>query len=393
MSDNGSSSCDQGLQAFRQGRTEEAIRLLKDAVEQDPRDHRAYLVLGAAHIKQRELDAAIAAFEAACRLRPELAHCHYNLGLAYQKAGRPEDAIAAFRVALEADPAYAKAKEALEQATARPRAEPAAPAMPVAPAAPSAPNGTAPPAAPTAGLRMPVAPPAPEPLAEAPRAPREKDGSGAPPQARDIDTFELRPLGGGPPARTGGPAQPKAEAGAAPAAPWEMNGMQVRPAGPPRPGLGETPPRRPDGLSTGSSSSSKDDAATAPLDKNAAAATGAGFGAAVMIAVTVIDRMLGQHFGPLSHANISSFGALLFGAAVLGALFGAITGVVTAASRLPKNGVIICIFLWVLVTFALLFRSQTPISPGPILLAVIDGLIMGVLASSQALAAAKRKQQ
>jgi len=407
MTDNGSSISEQGVQAFRAGRTEDAIRLLKDAVAQNPRDQRAYLVLGAAHIQQRQFDAAIAAFEAACRLRPDLAHCHYNLGLAYQKAGRPGDAIAAFRAALEADPSYAKAKEAIDQATARPAAgdrretrlpqaaaAPPAPPAPAGPVAPSTPSAPATPPAATAGPRMPLVPEQAPPT-EPPRAPWEKADASASPQARDIDTFELRPLGGGPAPHASGAAQPKGgDSDGPPAAPWELDGMQVRPAGPPRPGRGEIPPRRPEEPPRASrgSSPSKDSTPTQPLDRAAAATTGAAFGAAIMIAVTVIDRMLGQHFGPLSQTSITNFGGLLLGAAVLGALFGAITAAVTAASRLPKNGIIISIFLWVMTTFALLFRSQTGITFGPILLAIIDGLIMGALVSTQALAAAKRKQ-
>ena len=86
---------DRGVAAFREGRTDEAVRLLQQAVAADPRDQRAYSVLGAAHMQRGEYEEAISTFENARSIRPDTAHIHFNLGLACQRAGHLEQAIAA----------------------------------------------------------------------------------------------------------------------------------------------------------------------------------------------------------------------------------------------------------------------------------------------------------
>jgi len=381
MTDQGQSIAEQGIAAFREGRVDEAVRLLREATSRDPRNYRAYLVLGAAHIQRGEHEDAIDAFEAAREVQPNLAHIHYNLGLAYQKAGRPQEAVAAFRAALEADPSYQKAREALE------RAAPAPTAPPAPRPAPPAPQATR-----TGTPQMPAVRDV-QPLTGPPPAPWENVGVPEKTKAPE-PAFELRPLGGGVEARrvTSEPEAP-ASPDEPPRAPWEMEGAQVGPSLRPRPqGPEEPPPLRPGARPAGRSDAAGDVKAMTQGQRAASGATaGAMFGATFMIVLTVVDRILGKEWALLSRAGVTSWVRLFIGASVIGAIFGAIIGAVACASRKQGNGIIMGIALWVVAAFVLLLRSDTPMGPGPIFTAAIAGLLMGWLVSSQALSSIKRK--
>jgi hypothetical protein len=381
MTDQGQSTADQGIAAFREGRLDDAVRLLTEATSRDRRNYRAYLILGAAHIQRREHDDAIDAFEAAREVRPDLAHIHYNLGLAYQKAGRPQEAVAAFRAALEVDPSYDKAREALDRAAPGPAAPPAPRPAPAAPEATR-----------TGGPQMPTVPDV-QPLTGPPPAPWESTGAAAREKAPE-PAFELRPLGGGMEARRmpGEPAAPgKPDEPAR--APWEMEGMQVRPMPRPRPGGPEEPPLLRPGAKPGGRSGVAGDAGTATQGQRAAAGAVAGamFGATFMVVVTVLDRILGRQWALLSRAGVDNWGMLFIGGGMAGAVFGAIIGAVACASRKLGNGIIMGIALWVVAAFLLLLRSDVPMGPVPIFSAALDGLVMGWLVASQAMSSIKRK--
>lgn len=389
MSDQAGSLGDRGIQAFREGRTEDAVRLLKEAVSEDPRDQRAYLVLGAAYIQRREYDEAVAAFERARDLRYDLPHVHYNLGLAYQKVGRPQDAIAAFRAAVEIDPSYEKAKEALDRAVA-----PTAPAS-QPPSAQAAPPGIPelPDEQPPAGPRMPMVPGAPPPAP----APAPWQSAAGKAKAGD-DVSELRPLGGEaepqPAPASQGP-QPRSDEPAR--APWELEGMQVRQRARPRPEESEgKPPRRreraPARMRTGGAARG----AKAPEQGQYAAAgalTGALYGAIFLVVLMVIDRALGRNWGIVTRLNYPSLIPLIIGGGMLGAVLGAIIGSATAVTANPSVGIGVSVGLWALMLLIIFTRagvSGTPLILG-LALSAVYGAVMGWAVATQVQRSIKRQ--
>jgi len=362
MTDQEQSVYDQGIAAFRAGRTDEAIRLLKEAVSENPRDQRLYMVLGAAHIQRREFDDAIAAFERARGIRPDQAPVHYNLGLAYQRAGRPQDAQTAFRAALEVDPSYEKAREALERAVPQEAA-----AIPDVSAEA--------PVAPPAGPRMPTLPPE-EPLTEPPAAPWQTGAQSAASKAYD-DSLELRPMGGPqePRPQTTAP-QPAATAGEPPKAPWEIEGAQVRPTPRPRPQGSQAPPRRAPGeplRRPGAAPRGRATARTEEAQAVAGAIAGAIYGAIFLAVLTVIDHFLGARFGIIRQSVNAGWLPLIIGGVVAGAVLGAIIGAATILGGSATAGVYTSVGIWVFMALILVLRAHASGA------ALIIGLVMGAV--------------
>ncbi|UCH34686.1 MAG: tetratricopeptide repeat protein [Armatimonadota bacterium] len=431
---------DQGIEAFRQGRVDDAIRLLSQAVSDDPRDHRAYAVLGAAHVQRKEYEQAIAAFENARTIRPDAAHIHYNLGLAYQRAGRADDAVPAFQAALEVDPTYEKAKDALNraQAAARPPGQPSGP--PLAPPAPDeaspgpARMPTVPPAAeaapspPAAGQddspteektpsapepepptpadarpgppKMPSVPPAAPAASGPPKAPWDTDSSTGPAKPAD-DTFQLRRLGGGQEPAKPAPGQKQASGEAAsggpPRAPWEMEGNQVQRLQRPvdRRPKEAPPPRRPEATQTRRPGYVPPRTKKPTQSQYAAAGAlgGAIYGAIFMVVLVVVDRILGSQWGVLAKAGKPGLIPLIIGAAITGALFGAIIGVPTAVSANTAPGIYTGVGLWVFVAIIIHLRAGTTGLPLLLGLGVgaVYGLLMGWIVASQTNSSIKRE--
>lgn len=73
--------------ALDQGHFEEARRLLRQAVQQDPKDGALWFHLGVSCTEINDLDEAITAFERARALAPGRADTYFNLGLVYWKKG------------------------------------------------------------------------------------------------------------------------------------------------------------------------------------------------------------------------------------------------------------------------------------------------------------------
>ena len=70
-------------------------------------------LLGGAQAGLRNWDAAIAAYDKAVRLRPDIVQAHVNLGKSLSEAARPDIAMAAFRNALKLNPDHADAHYSL----------------------------------------------------------------------------------------------------------------------------------------------------------------------------------------------------------------------------------------------------------------------------------------
>lgn len=82
---------DFGLFLFRQGRTEEALAPLEDAVKAHPSSARAHGELGRVLLQLGRLEPAAGALEKTVRLDPKLWSAHLLLGRVYLRLGRTEE--------------------------------------------------------------------------------------------------------------------------------------------------------------------------------------------------------------------------------------------------------------------------------------------------------------
>jgi len=90
--------------AMSQGNFAEARRLLRQAVQQDPKDGALWFHLGVSCAELNELDEAIAAFERARVLAPGQPDTYFNLGLVYWRKGNLLKAKESYRAGLALRP-------------------------------------------------------------------------------------------------------------------------------------------------------------------------------------------------------------------------------------------------------------------------------------------------
>ncbi len=94
---------DAAFDLIRQGKLDDAKRLLLGALAADPMYGPAHNDLGLVHFAQgRDYEAAWS-FERAAKLMPKQGEPQNNIGLVYERAGRYADAEAAYRTALDLD--------------------------------------------------------------------------------------------------------------------------------------------------------------------------------------------------------------------------------------------------------------------------------------------------
>jgi tetratricopeptide (TPR) repeat protein len=94
---------------LRQGRTQEALLLLQQTTQNYPDSYYAWLMLGRALTKQRNLKAAEQALRTALKLAPDSAEVQFYLGVALFHQGNFRAAEELFRGAAEAKPNFAAA--------------------------------------------------------------------------------------------------------------------------------------------------------------------------------------------------------------------------------------------------------------------------------------------
>jgi tetratricopeptide (TPR) repeat protein len=85
------------MAASRQGKSEEAITLLKRAVIVAPRDGRLHYLLGAEHAQIGLYDRAVEELQKAVQLNPDLETAHFQLGLLHLTSGRVDPAAEAWK--------------------------------------------------------------------------------------------------------------------------------------------------------------------------------------------------------------------------------------------------------------------------------------------------------
>ncbi len=94
----------QAADALEKRRPEQAAALATRAVEADPKNSRAHLILGAAHEMSQHHRRAIAAFSQAIRLDPKLAAAYNHRGSERFKLGQVAESIADFDAYLALEP-------------------------------------------------------------------------------------------------------------------------------------------------------------------------------------------------------------------------------------------------------------------------------------------------
>ena len=101
--------------ALYAGETGEAERLLVRAIETDPDEQSAYLLLGSVLAASGRTDEVIATYEAALARAPDSPAVNMLLGSLYEQQGRVEDAIARYERAVAADTGLGAARNNLAQ--------------------------------------------------------------------------------------------------------------------------------------------------------------------------------------------------------------------------------------------------------------------------------------
>jgi Flp pilus assembly protein TadD len=104
---------DLGSDAMNEGRHQEALPLLKQALDSTPGDANVHNSYGSALAATGRLAEAIVQYRKATELSPDYPDAHGNLASALVQSGRPDAAIAEFREALELKPAFAEAHAGL----------------------------------------------------------------------------------------------------------------------------------------------------------------------------------------------------------------------------------------------------------------------------------------
>lgn len=105
-----------GVAAFEQGRHEEAVALLTQAVQQAPRDAQAWKALGVAHAAHGDYREAETPFARACELNARLADACYYHGRALYMLNRFADALPPLERALRVDAVRGRAETAIAEA-------------------------------------------------------------------------------------------------------------------------------------------------------------------------------------------------------------------------------------------------------------------------------------
>ena len=98
-----------GVLAHQEGRSEQAVALIRRSLELEPRRADWHSNLAIVLRDRLELDEAIVACQRAIALDPDHANAHNNLGVILRAQGKPAEAEAAYRAAIRADPQHSDA--------------------------------------------------------------------------------------------------------------------------------------------------------------------------------------------------------------------------------------------------------------------------------------------
>jgi tetratricopeptide (TPR) repeat protein len=108
-----------GLALERQGKLEEAVSHFSEALWNKTDYVDAYYALGSVRLRQEKIDEAIRAFSKALRINPAHAQVYYSLGIALERQGRIEEAMRHYSEALQIKPDFPDAHNNLAIALER----------------------------------------------------------------------------------------------------------------------------------------------------------------------------------------------------------------------------------------------------------------------------------
>jgi tetratricopeptide (TPR) repeat protein len=110
-----------GNTLFRQGRADDAMAEFDSALRLKPDLPEAHTSLGVARASRGDLVAAVSSFREAIRLKADYADPHFDLGLAFERMGEPDAAAAEYREALRLKPSLVVAQRRLSALERRAR--------------------------------------------------------------------------------------------------------------------------------------------------------------------------------------------------------------------------------------------------------------------------------
>lgn len=93
-----------GAVCLKNGRSEQAVKLMTEAVRADPKNASGYINLGEVHRGLGRFDRAVAAYRQALKVDPKRPEAHCSLGNALAAQGQAEAALKAYARALEIEP-------------------------------------------------------------------------------------------------------------------------------------------------------------------------------------------------------------------------------------------------------------------------------------------------
>jgi Tfp pilus assembly protein PilF len=113
-----------GIDALERNHIQEAVALLRQAVQLEPTSFHGQLALGIALTKALEIPQAQRALETAISLEPQNFYAHLRLAQMYQRVGVPKKAKEEFRAALDLAHSSEEKKTARDMLEAEQRRDP-----------------------------------------------------------------------------------------------------------------------------------------------------------------------------------------------------------------------------------------------------------------------------
>jgi tetratricopeptide (TPR) repeat protein len=101
--DEGWEAAQDGAELIAEGNAEEAVRVLSQLVQDQPRNEHAWYFLGAAHYELTRYEQALAAYVKALEVKPQFIGAMINAGHSLRMLGRHEQAIRMGREVLKRD--------------------------------------------------------------------------------------------------------------------------------------------------------------------------------------------------------------------------------------------------------------------------------------------------
>ena len=98
-----------GVDAVNNGKWDDAITSLTEAIQLDPKSALAYSTRGLAYTMKENFEAALTDLDTALRLSPNNATAHFNRAFAYYRKGDKDKAIEDYSETIRIDPKYANA--------------------------------------------------------------------------------------------------------------------------------------------------------------------------------------------------------------------------------------------------------------------------------------------